>query len=289
MPALPLYVFANLLFGLNGIIASMIPFESGVIVLIRLVLGGLFLAVLLAASRKLACRRGQEPQAMSTRQRLLLIISGLAMGASWLGLYAGFQLIGVGITTLLYYTGPILLMLFLAVTGQDRFSVRQWGGLCAAAVGAFLAVGSVGSRGTLSVPGVAAGLFSACGYAAMVWFARRAGEADGLTAAVTEIGAAFPMVLLYVLLTGAGLPDAAALASAWLPALTLGVVNTGVGCALYFYAVSRLSASVVSSAGYLEPISALIFAAVFLGEALGFIGWTGAALVMAGTLMAAKR
>ncbi len=261
MPALPLYLIANLLFGLNGIIAASIPFESSVIVLSRLILGGGFLGILLLTLRRAAARRGTPFTTLTRRQLVLLVLSGFAMGASWLCLYAGFQTIGVGMTTLLYYTGPVMLMAFLAVTGEDRFA---------------------GSGGVLI------GLLSAVCYAAMVWTARRAGHVDGLTAASLEMAAAFPLVLIYAWSTVDAFPTAADVAAVWLPLAVLGLLNTGVGCAFYFYAVSRLNASIVSAGGYLEPIGALVFSAIFLGESLGVTGWTGAALVLAGTVIAGR-
>lgn len=285
MPALPLYVTSLLLFGFNGIIAAAIPFESAVIVLTRLVLGGAFLGVLLFALRRAAKARGEARTQLTRRQKMLLTFSGFAMGASWLCLYAGYVTIGVGMTTLLYYTGPIMLMTFLHVTREDRFEGAQWLGLAAAAAGAGLAVG--GSDFELS-GGILIGLLSAACYAAMVWLARRAGKVDGLTAAVMEIGSAFPLVLVYALLTVGAFPTWALIADAWLPMAVLGLLNTGVGCAFYFYAVSRLNASIVSAAGYIEPISALIFSAIFLGETLGLTGWTGAALVLLGTVLAGR-
>ena len=146
MPALPLYLIANLLFGLNGIIAASIPFESSVIVLSRLILGGGFLGILLLTLRRAAARRGTPFTTLTRRQLVLLVLSGFAMGASWLCLYAGFQTIGVGMTTLLYYTGPVMLMAFLAVTGEDRFAGSQWLGLAAAAAGAALEAATSRSR-----------------------------------------------------------------------------------------------------------------------------------------------
>lgn len=132
------------------------------------------------------------------------------------------------------------------------------------------------------------GLLSALCYAAMVWTARRAGYVDGLTAASWEMAAAFPLVLIYAWSTVDAFPTAADVAAVWLPLAVLGLLNTGVGCAFYFYAVSRLNASIVSAGGYLEPIGALVFSAIFLGESLGVTGWTGAALVLVGTVIAGR-
>ena len=67
-----------------------------------------------------------------------------------------------------------------------------------------------------------------------------------------------------------------------LPILFLGIINTGVGCYFYFSSISDLPVQTVAIGGYLEPLSALLFSAAFLGEALGFVQIVGAVLILGG-------
>ncbi|RDB61439.1 EamA family transporter, partial [Eggerthella sinensis] len=46
------------------------------------------------------------------------------------------------------------------------------------------------------------------------------------------------------------------------PVLFLGIVNTGLGCFLYFSSIAKLPAGSVAICGYLEPLSALAFASL---------------------------
>jgi drug/metabolite transporter (DMT)-like permease len=71
-----------------------------------------------------------------------------------------------------------------------------------------------------------------------------------------------------------------------LAVIVLGVINTGIGCYLYFSAMQYLPAQTVSICGYLEPFSALIFAAVFLGEILSLLQILGAVLILGGVVFA---
>ncbi len=66
------------------------------------------------------------------------------------------------------------------------------------------------------------------------------------------------------------------------PVLILGVVNTGIGCYFYFSSIGDLPVQTVAILGYLEPLSALIFSAAFLGETLSFVQMVGAALILGG-------
>lgn len=67
-----------------------------------------------------------------------------------------------------------------------------------------------------------------------------------------------------------------------LPMLFLGIVNTGLGCYWYFSSIKRLSAQTVSIFGYLEPLSALAFSALLLGEHLSVVQVFGAVLILGG-------
>ncbi len=59
-------------------------------------------------------------------------------------------------------------------------------------------------------------------------------------------------------------------------------MNTGVGCYLYFSSMQRLPAQSVAICGYLDPLSALVFSAVFLAERLTPEQMIGAALILGG-------
>lgn len=66
----------------------------------------------------------------------------------------------------------------------------------------------------------------------------------------------------------------------------LGVVNSGLACYLYFSSMNRLPAQSVAICSYLDPLSALLFSAVFLGERLRLLQLLGAALILGGAAFA---
>ena len=74
-----------------------------------------------------------------------------------------------------------------------------------------------------------------------------------------------------------GLPDDT---STWLLILFVGIVHTGIAYALYFGAMKELSAQSVAICSYIDPISALVFSALLLGEALTPLGMLGAILII---------
>jgi drug/metabolite transporter (DMT)-like permease len=73
----------------------------------------------------------------------------------------------------------------------------------------------------------------------------------------------------------------------WPQFILLGALFTGVAGAVYWSAMRRLPVSVVSVIMYLEPASAVIWAALFLEEAPAPATWLGVGLVVAGGVFAA--
>lgn len=72
--------------------------------------------------------------------------------------------------------------------------------------------------------------------------------------------------------------------TSWFWIIILGLVNTGLGCYLYFSPMNVLSVQTVAVCGYLEPLSAVIFAAVFLHEQMELMQIIGAVLIIGGAV-----
>ena len=71
----------------------------------------------------------------------------------------------------------------------------------------------------------------------------------------------------------------------WLPVLMLGVINTGLGCCLYFSSIGKLSVQTVAVCGYLEPLSAVLFSVLFLNEIMKPLQIIGALLIIGGAVL----
>ena len=67
--------------------------------------------------------------------------------------------------------------------------------------------------------------------------------------------------------------------------LWLGIINTGLGCFLYFSSIGKLPVLTVSVCGYAEPLSAVIFSAIILHEILLPLQILGAVLIIGGAVL----
>ena len=268
-------VSSYLVFGSNGIPASHIMLSSLEIVYLRTFIGSLFLIVafLLTGGRFTAFRK--------MRDLGFLLFSGIAMGASWMFLYEAYRQIGVGLATLAYYVGPAIVMVAAPLVFKEKLVPARLKGFAVVLLGMVLVNGDAFAQGAVSW-GLVCGLMSAVMLAVMVIFNRMAASITGFENAVLQLTVSFLTVAAFVV-ARQGLTVSIPSGSL-LPMLLLGLVNTGYGCYLYFSTMQRLPAQTVVITGYLEPLSALIFSALLLGERMAPIQIAGAAMILGGAL-----
>ena len=268
-----MYIASLLIFGSNGVFAAHIDLSSAEIVCMRTLIGSAALILVLLLSRT-----GLDWGAMR-REALKLIAAGICLGVNWALLFEAYKLMSVSMATLTYYTAPVIVLLFSPVLLKEKQSVRAYIGMAAAVVGLVLAVGL--SDAAITVTGLLVGLGSAVFYAALIVFNKKIDGVSGLPLTTIEMVIAACVMVPYVLLTGGRIgfpPDM----EGTLYLLFLCLVNTGLACFMYFSSMNKLPARAVALFGYVDPVSALIFSAVFLGDWLGVAQLAGAALGFAG-------
>ena len=271
------FLAALLLFGSNGVVASRIALPSTEIVFLRTLIGSALLFAIFFASR------GKFTFTKHKKQFLFLSVSGVAMWASWMFLYEAYQRLGVSLATLAYYCGPIIVMALAPLLFREKFTRRRL--LCFAAIlcGIFL-INSQSLQEGKSVWGLFCGGLSAVMFACMVIFNKFAKDITGLENSLLQLFISFLTVAAF---TGCKYGFAVRLAASdWLPVIFLGLVNTGIGCYLYFSSIGRLPVQTVAICGYLDPLSAVLFSVLILRETMSPWQMAGAALVLGGAVLA---
>ena len=270
------YLSGLLLFGSNGVIASFIDLSSYEIVLLRTLIGSALLSAIFFL------RREKLRFYKNKRDMVYLAVSGAAMGTSWMALYEAYARIGVSIASLLYYCGPVIVMVLSPLVFGEKLTPFKAAGSAAVLAGVFLINGK-GSVGQGDPFGLFCGLLSAVLYAFMVICNKKAESITGLENATVQLCVSFLTVAVFV-----GCKQGFDLhipAGSVLPVLILGLVNTGIGCYFYFSTIGALPVQTVAICGYLEPLSAVVFSAVILRETMGPLQAAGAVLILGGAML----
>lgn len=270
------YLLAALLFGSNGIVASHISLSSYEIVLFRTLLGSVFLVILFLLAG------GRFHAKEYRRDFLFVLLSGLAMGASWMFLYEGYQQIGVGMATLLYYTGPVFVMILTPIVFKEKLTAPKLIGFAIVFVGIVLINGVSGGQ-RISAWGLICALLSALTYTALVILNKQSKHIVGMENAAIQLCGSFVVVAVFV-----GIREHFAftvLSADWPWILLLGVINTGIGCYLYFSSLSGLSVQTIAICGYMEPLAAVILAAILLSERMTAMQIVGAVCIIGGAML----
>lgn len=270
------HISSLLLFGTNGIVASHIMLSSYNIVFLRSLVGSIFLLTLFFIMK-------QKFTFYKYKKDLIyIIISGITMGMGWMLLYEGYVQIGVGIASLLYYCGPVIVMALSPIVFKERLTAAKIGGFIAVLCGVFLINGA--EADDLNVWGISCSCMAAVTYAAMVISNKKSVHIVGMENSLLQLIVALATVAVFV-----GFKDGFALeiqSSEWIWILILGLLNTGFGCYLYFATLGYLKVQTVAVCGYLEPLSAVIFGAVLLGERMMPLQILGTVLILGGAIFA---
>ena len=269
-----MYLLSMLMFGTNGLLVSRISLQSSQIVLLRTLIGG----ALLTATVLL--RGGFDRKAVRADWPMLLL-GGIALGLNWVALFGAYRLLNVSLATLIYYIGPILVLLFSPLLFREKLTAMKLAAVGIVAVGLVCISGSV-LTGGMSSAGLLTAIASALFYAALIVFNKRITHTEGLQTAAIELDVAFAVVLVYCLAT-VGLPRPLA---ADLPYIAvLGAVNTALAYLLYFSGLQKLPGQSVALISYVDPVSALLYSALFLGESLTPVQLIGALLIIGGAML----
>lgn len=268
-----MYILAMLIFGTNGVLVSRVSVQSSQIVLLRTLLGGALLTLIVLL-------RGGFDRHAIRRDRLFLLLGGVALGLNWVALFEAFRRLNVSLATLVYYVGPILVLLVSPLIFRERLNGRKILSICLVAVGLVCISGSV-TAGGMNPSGLVTAVISALFYASLIIFNKKIVHTSGLQTAALELDIAFAVVLLYSLLT-TGLPHPQP--ADWPYLVCIGLVNTGLAYLLYFAGLQKLPAQSVALISYVDPVSALVLSAIFLHEALSPVQLLGAVLIIGGAI-----
>lgn len=270
------FIASMVIFGTNGLLVANISLGSAEIVLMRTFLGSLFLLAVVLVKRSFSFADLKADLIPAT-------IGGAALGLNWVLLFSAYRSAGVGLSTLTYYCGPIIVLALSPVLFREKLTWNKLLAIAAVAVGMFCITGDI-EPGSDVQTGILFGGGAALLYASLIVANKRVKRLSGLNCAMYELIVAFFVVLIYLLASNVKLPVIPAAEDiVWV--LAIGLVNTGLAYYLYFSSLQKLPGQTVALVCYIDPLTALLVSVAFLGEKLLGVQIAGAVLILGGACL----
>ncbi len=270
------FIASMVIFGTNGLIVANISLGSAEIVLMRTFLGSLFLLAIVLVKRSFSFADLKADLVPAT-------MGGAALGLNWVLLFSAYRSAGVGLSTLTYYCGPIIVLALSPVLFREKLTWNKLLAIAAVAVGMFCITGDI-EPGSDVQTGILFGGGAALLYASLIVANKRVKRLSGLNCAMYELIVAFFVVLIYLLASNVKLPVIPAAEDiVWV--LAIGLVNTGLAYYLYFSSLQKLPGQTVALVCYIDPLTALLVSGAFLGEKLLGVQIAGAVLILGGACL----
>lgn len=270
------FIASMVIFGTNGLLVANISLGSAEIVLMRTFLGSLFLLAVVLVKRSFSFADLKADLVPAT-------IGGAALGLNWVLLFSAYRSAGVGLSTLTYYCGPIIVLALSPVLFKEKLTWNKLLAIAAVAVGMFCITGDI-EPGSDVQTGLLCGGGAALLYASLIVANKRVKRLSGLSCAMYELIVAFFVVLIYLIASNAKLPVIPAAEDiVWV--LVIGLVNTGLAYYLYFSSLQKLPGQTVALVCYIDPLTALLVSMAFLGEKLLAVQIVGAVLILGGACL----
>ena len=273
--SLMMFISSMLIFGTIGIFRKNLLLPSAFIACARGIIGGLFILAYTLVRRKTAAGR------LPGRILAQLIFSGAVIGVNWILLFEAYNYTTVAVATLCYYMQPTIVMLVSPMIFGEKLTGKK--AVCALiAIAGMVLISGVadGGHGPTGDPkGVFLGLGAAVCYAVVVIMNKRIGGIDAYQKTIVQLLSAGIVMIPYLLATGGF--DGVSLNAGNIGLLAvIGLVHTGIAYVLYFGSIDGMKAQSIAIFSYIDPVSALLFSALLLKEALSIFGIIGAVMII---------
>jgi len=249
-----------------------------------------FFAGVVIGGWMLVSGRWRELLGLERRKLLQVMVQGLILTLNWFLFLTALDLTTVATAELLGYTGPVFVAALAPIVTGERFDRRIVAPLVLAMGGIVVILAQHGLQveSSAEMLGAVLAFCSALTYATLLLRAKKIlrGISSG-SLMLLEYSVASTVLLPFVIaayLRGDG-PSAQ---GSYAALVTLGVFHTAIAGFIFLGGLRRVRTDHAAILTYVEPVSAVMFAAAFLGEPLTTATVIGGALVVGGGIMVAR-
>jgi drug/metabolite transporter (DMT)-like permease len=234
---------------------------------------------------------GEARTALSDLRRrpgMAVLLGVVAIAAPFLLITYGEIAVPSGLTAVLIASAPIFVALVAPLLDREEIvAPSQWAGLATGIAGVGLLVGVDLADTAREALGAVAVIVAAIFYALSGFVVKR-GYA-GVPPVVTSLASVASSAILTLPLIAADPPTEVPGPLAILAVLILGVFGTALAFVLYYRLMADIGVGRAALVAYLIPGVALVYGATILDEAITPATVAGFALVLGGTVLAARR
>ncbi len=196
----------------------------------------------------------------------------------------------LSVVVLLQKLQPVFAIILAGILLGERITGRflLWASM--ALVGAYLLTfgltfPDMGSGSSATLAAAWAAVAAAAFGSATVFGKRLLENLDFREATFARYGLTTLLALVFLLISGEGLPFASVTPANWLLILVIGLTTGSGAIFLYYYGLSRVRASVSAICELCLPLSAIVFDFLVNGSVLGPWQWAGAAVLVLAIFM----
>lgn len=232
----------------------------------------------------------QQLRRLGARPLMLMCLSGIALATNWLLFFKAIDTTSLANAVLSNYVAPVLVALASPLLLGERLERRTLIATGLAFGGIFIMLYQPGgSLSSADATGIGLGLISAFFYAMITIIGRWLSDLDPARLVLIQTGVASLVLLPAVALTSGGLASLLIPAQSLAMLAVIGVVHTALALAFYFKGLQTVKVQHVGVLAYLDPVSTVLFAYLFLGEAPAKASLIGGMLVLVSTSLLLKR
>ena len=206
---------------------------------------------------------------ISNKKSLItLILSGIQIGFNWVFLFKSYEYTTVSNSTLSYYFAPIIVILISPIILKEKLTLKSTLSVLAAMFGLILILNSQQNsqtEGFNHIKGIAYGLMGAFSYACAIIINKYIKESDDYKRTFIQLLTAGMVLLPFIIYRDKLIFNDI---KSIINILILGSVHTGIAYTLYFSSIKDLSTQTIALLSYVDPVSSIIFSALFLKEPL---------------------
>jgi len=250
---------AAVIWGSNGVIVNLVPYDAYTVAFFRVVFASLTLLPVVLLTRK--------REVMNTVRHWKIMLSlGCLLALGWALLFHSMKLIAIANAVLLNYMAPIFVALLAPLVLKEKLEKSTLLALAVSVAG--IVVISYQQNLRISDPdnfnlaGIILGLLAGLAYAGFVVISKRAlSSFSSPVVAFYSYSVASICLLPFVIGTDFS-PDL----TPWMLMLVLGIFNTAFAVTLYLKGLGMIKAQKAVIFTYLEPASAVVFGFFFLAQ-----------------------